>query len=799
MNLRSKIILFALSAFLPLSVWAGNDARPDLFSTVPAGDITYTQLKQLADAGLLSPKDLSPSLTRFDVAELILKAESREIVVAQADEIPPPPGDNSTSSSTAPASPSKPSSAAPAGSNDMELPSPGDVIGPNSAAEANAPATVDTGAQEEAARLEAIKSLHSLEDAYQFELKLVKDKVEALRGKVDDADAQQYDLRKRIKGISQFPTIAVYGYGRAWGIVNQVSGPVSGLNYGARSSFGFLDLNPTGTISKEVKWNTIIRLGSDMESNTPGEFILRRVTMDFNPPWFSAKLGDFDESYTPLMMWNRDSLDLAYKPEMMARQDDYEKYESFLNNEPNWPLRGLKVGTDIMWPDSTVLNELKSSFFAHMIRNGFYDSGANGGWYVGPNDFTDWIFGGTVKAQSPKWYIGGVSTQATIDTYGLIYDEPLDTEQPGSPYVAFNPSTWAHQYILGSVKPDLKVGLGGDFYIGGTMEYANSSYQDDKQAPNRVFTDFALLGGPYIQFGNSRITLNYLNVGPYYYSPLAQTRQDVSNPFNNTGAGYLLAPNLFEPFVQNQYFLPNLPRAGGIYGFYNRTLDNTFPYGLATPNRQGFGGEMDIKALEKDSLKVKGAAYFVQEISGNLVVNGSGTGFIPVDSPTGTTIVPIRNFVYVNLGPSINLGPYLTGFNRDLEVGMNVRYENTNSALGSLTSLWLIGGARMEVLSFWQFSAAYSSRTANGVEAGYGGTLWARYPYLYDNSDLGAYTPINVNGQDENLRLSSAFTINRNSTLYLDYSLDLTNMTPTNPLASNATKNFGEVTYEIKF
>lgn len=796
MNLRSKILLAAFLVFLPLSARAGDDVRPDLFSTVPVGDITYTQLRQLVEAGFLSPGDLAPTLTRYDVAELILKAESQEIVVAQADAIPPPPSDNSSSSNATSTSPANSSSTTkPAGSNDMELPSPGDVIGPNSAAEATAPATVDTGAQEEAARLEAIKSLNSLEEAYEFELKLVKDKVDALSGKVDDVDAEQYDLRKRIKGISQFPTVAVYGYGRAFGLADQFyENGVTGL-FGDRASFGFLDLNPTGTVSKEVKWNAIIRLGSNLESDTPGEFVLRRVTMDFNPPWFSAKIGDFDESYTPLMMWNRDSLDLAYKPEMLARQDDYAKYESFLNDEPNWPLRGLRIGTDVMWPDSTVLDELKSSFFAHMIRNGFND---NGGWYLGPNEFTDWIFGGTVKAASPKWYLGGISAQATIDTYGLIYDEPIDTEAPGSPYGPFDPSTWAHQYILGSVKPDLKVGLGDDFYVGGTMEYANSSYQDNKQASSSVFTDFALLGGPYVQFGNSRITLNYLNVGPYYYSPLAQTRQDSVNPLDPT---YNFWPDFFMPTVRNQYFLSDLPRAGGIYGFYDRTVDNTFPYGLATPNRRGFGGEVDIKTLEKDSLKVKGSAYFVQEISGNLVVNTAGTGFVPVDSPTGTTIVPVRNFTYVNVGPSFNIGPYLTGFNRDLEIGTNIRYESTTSELGTLNSFWIIGGVRADVLPVWEVSVAYSSRTANGVEAGYNGTLWARYPYLYDNSDLGAYTPISVDGKDTSLQISNGFKINRNSTLYIDYSFSTTNMVQLTslPLPADLTMNFGEVTYEIKF
>src|SRR5581483_8824043 len=122
--------------------------------------------------------------------------------------------------------------------------------------------------------------------------------------------------------------------------------------------------------------------------------------------------------------------------------DDYDKYESFLNNEPYWPLRGLKAGSDVIWPDSKVLRALSGSVFAHMIRNGFND---NGGWYIGNNIFTDWVFGANVGLKSQKWYLAGMSIQSSIDTYGLIYDEPIDTEAPGSNYNPYNSSTWAHQ------------------------------------------------------------------------------------------------------------------------------------------------------------------------------------------------------------------------------------------------------------------------------------------------------------------------------------------------------------------
>ncbi len=789
-----------------MTLWADSSDR--LFQVVPPGDPTYAELKQLAQAGWVSEKDLAPTLTRFDVALLIEKAQqnSGEWVVAD-DEIPPPPDTNATSASPAPAqppasaSPAAPPPAAPAApsSNDMELAPPPDVIGPNSAAEANTAPSAPTTAQEEAQRAEAIKSLHSLEEAYQYELKLVKDKVQALKDKTQDLENQQYDLRKRIKGISQYPTIAVYGLGRAFGLAQEYLGdlPPYLTMPGTRLTSGYLDLNPTGTVSKEVSWNTLIRIGSDFEPDNPVSIVLRRVTMDFNPPWFSAQVGDFDESYTPLLMWNRDSLDLAYKPEMWARQDDIEKYESFLNDEPNWPLRGLRIGSDVMWPDSDVLEELKGSVFAHMIRNGFDD---NGGWYIGPNEFTDWIFGGTAEVKSPKWWMGGTSVQASVDGYGLIYDEPIGTEQPGSPYGPFDPSTWAHQYLLESVKPDVKVGLGDDVYVGGTMEYANSQYQDNKQNPDSIFNDFALLGGPYLQFGNSRITLNYLNVGPYFYSPLAQTRQDaVTNLSSIASVPYLNdSPELFAPILRNQYFLPDLPSAGDIYSFYDRTLDNTFPYGLATPNREGFGGELDVKTLDKDALKIKGSAYFVQEMGGNLVVNSAGTGFVPVDGVAGTDLLPIRQFTYVNLGPSFNLGPSL-GWDRDLEVGTNIRYEQTHSDLGTLTSTWLIGALRIQVLPVWGMTMAYSWQHADGTEAGYDGTLWARYPYLYDNSDLGDYSPVSVNGTNQSLRLSHVFKVNRNSTIYLDYDYTWGNLLTLTPNQGSLTNQFAEVTYEVKF
>jgi hypothetical protein len=758
-------ILFFALLFLGVPSWAGAVAENTLFTVVSENDPVYGQLHQLAETGLLSPQDAKAPLTRFDVARDILKAQDQYDEIVLADAAPVLAAGNRVVPSPPP--PPKP-----------QLSQAGTI-------------------------------LHNLEETYQYELGKLKDSVKALGRSMDDLENQEYGLRKRVKGIEQFPTIAVHGLGRAFGLSQQYSGDDPNSLYpnpGYRLTYGFLDLEPEAIVTKEIKFNGTVRVETNFSpspfnteiSTSNFSMDLRRICMEFNPPWLSAVLGDFEQSYTPLTLWNRDNLDLMYEPEMWARQDETSKYESFFDHEPDWPLRGLRLGTRILWPDSDVVDELKLSTFVHMIRNGFDGAGISNSWYFGFNQFADWLVGGTASLKSKKWYSGDISWQASLDTYGLILDEPLNTDLPRSVYNPNDPTTWGHQYLIGSMKPDLKVGLGNDFYAGATGEYAYSSYQDDKMDSQRVIGDWALNGGPYVQFGASRISFNYLSVGPYYYSPAAQTRQDAV-----TSVSSVMGPNssaeLWPPPLRGQDFLSDVPRAGQIYSFYDRTQDNTFPYGLATPNRQGFGMEMDIQALERNALKVKGAAYLVQEIQADIVASGSQ--YMPVDAYNG--VVPVRKFAYANLGPSFNFGPSI-GLDRDLEVGTNIRMEQTTSSMGTLTSTWILGGVRADILPVWELSAAFSQQNANGTDTGYvdgsgNPTLWARYVYLFDATDLGQYKPFTVDGSIESVRISNAFKVNRNSSIYLDYDWTTGNMMPNNPALGTVNNQYVEVTYEVKF
>ncbi|HVZ79313.1 MAG TPA: hypothetical protein VHE12_00780 [bacterium] len=774
--------------------------RAGLFSLVPQGDPAYTRLKALESDGLLAPGDSKGPLTRFEMAERIFKAETKfkEVVVAQADmDLPPPPPD-----AGAPLPP---------GDNAANTANTGNASDSLSPAE-SLPLWKDPKKVEEAE-----KNLQNLQEAYDFELKLVRDQKDDLDAKLSKAEADQFDLWRSVRGITEYPSVSIHGVGRAMGIGQQYFGTYTNSffdNTGNRQAFGYLDLEPTGSVSKELRWKGIIRLGSSFlpKTSSPSLFNalgasespeigssstfyndflqLRWVEAKFNPEYMSVSLGDFYEAYSPFTLWGRDSEDLFYKPEPMARWESIAKYETFMDRQPELPFRGLRIGTALGWPDSKVLESASASGFVHMIRQGFNDGG--GGWYMGSNIFTDLILAGKGTIKSKKWYAGGMSWQVSADAYGIILDEPLDSTQPGSPYGQFNTATWAHQYMIGSVAPTLRVGVGDDVYLGAQYEGAFASFQDDKRNTDSTISDYAMSFGPFFQFGDSKVSLTYLNVGPNYYSPLAQTR-DVA-----PGNTLLVGPESLNFQPMSQFFLSSVPRAGAIFGYYDRTLDNVFPYGLATPNREGFGGEIDIKTLEKKSLRIRAAAYFLDEISGNFVVNSGGTGYTGLDTTAGGE-VPKRNFVYFNLGPSIDIGPG-AGLSTPFVIGTNVRFEETSSVAGTLDSLWVLGGVEAGLFPGWQVGGSFGTRSFSGSEMGIGGVPTARATYLFDNTDLGQYSVFTVNGYDNQLILSTTLETGRNTKVHFDYSFDWTNELPYDgPISGTLNNEFMELTYETEF
>jgi hypothetical protein len=429
-----------------------------------------------------------------------------------------------------------------------------------------------------------------------------------------------------------------------------------------------------------------------------------------------------------------------------------------------------------------------------MIRNGINDN-VTGGWFLGGNAPSDWLFAGEAGLKFKGRKFAGRELKTGVDLYGLILDEPFGTSAPGGVYDALDTATWNRQYKVGSLKPSLRMDLGGTKSLTGTLEYAYALYRDDMRDSAREVGDFAALVGTTLQSGDSKVTFQYLSVGQHYYSPLAQTRQDAVT--DTSSLGVICPSDSFGGAWRGQSFLDSIPRPGTLFTMFDRTADNVFPYGLATPNRQGVGGLIDLRPSGGKTWRLKGSAYFLKEIEGDLTFNADRSGYVPVEDPTGD-VVPVRKFTYVNIGPSVNLGPSL-GFAREFLLGMNARFEKTSSLLGDLNCAWWVMEAKSEVMPGWGLSVAGSIRSARGDEAGLDGSLWARYPYLFDNQDLGRYQRVHVDGRVKSLTVSNSFRLSRQGTLNLDGGWTDGDMAPSSGILGAWKRQFVEATYEIRF
>jgi hypothetical protein len=794
MKSASRLVLL-LAALLAPALLSASD---HLFTAVPAGDPTYVQLKRLEDLGLL-PKGASASrLTRYEVAQLIFKAKDSYarryrtgVRLAQA-ELPPdlgsdlmmPPPDLGADFSLPPAldappvSPVAPVPAGPAAQAGGDVPPPPDSgdITTQPAADEESPAAGPQAA--------ASSAIGTLEEAYQQELTALQGDVKAASERVKKLENDQFKLWRRMKSLKNSTAIYLHGLGRAFTNTDAekttlttpvtIAGPVtvvedveSVATSHAHYQSSYLDLNPQGVVSKEIRWSAIFRVQSTVVPQASQDvFSIRRATLEFNPSWMSSTFGDFEESYTPLTLWNRRLKDLRYYPEITDRVDRYTLYNGNMDRDGHLPFRGARLSTAVMWPKSNALDSLSVSTLVHMINSGMVT-----GVYA-PHRYTGWIFGGKAAFKARRYF--------GVEVHGLMLDEPLDTDDPGSAYGQYDATTWAQRYQVGSVRPTLDYEVTRDVTVGGRYEMAYSIYNDDKRDEAKTVEDYARLGGPFVTYRKATLQFNFVDVGAAYYSPLAQYRAEDFGIMN---------------------FMTSLPRASGIFAKYVRNNDNVFPYGLSTPNRKGAGLEADVKAMDRDVLKMQASYYQLREHRGNLVMDEFFTDYVAVDGLPNSPAA-VRDFTYINVGPCMDLGPALH-LSHVAEVGVNYRSETTESWIGTLKTDQILAGLKVGLKKWWQVSAQFSTQKSEGREAylngSTGGNL-ARYSYLFDNTDMGAYEIDHRESTVNLVQVSTRLDINRNSTLHIDgYSRSEETVYPDSGSSEKDENGGGRLVYEIRF
>jgi hypothetical protein len=189
---------------------------------------------------------------------------------------------------------------------------------------------------------------------------------------------------------------------------------------------------------------------------------------------------------------------------------------------------------------------------------------------------------------------------------------------------------------------------------------------------------------------------------------------------------YLLPP---EYAIGNVVF-PNHPdHVKDIYNYlmsYDPAVNNSLPYGLATPNRQGFGWEADFDFLHGG---IRPSVY------GSLLAQIEGDQYEAVNSiPGSVSQDPLAPDVYTELGGGVRLD-LVPMFNLPVGLVGGYRIEDTNNGQWVAFSSTLVdGGLELAPFPKTSFSFGYRHLDANG-------TLFRQFV----DTDLPVHEPPGVN------------------------------------------------------
>ncbi|MEY4329877.1 MAG: hypothetical protein RL609_625 [Bacteroidota bacterium] len=279
-------------------------------------------------------------------------------------------------------------------------------------------------------------------------------------------------------------------------------------------------------------------------------------------------LGDINYKMTPFTLWNNDQEWSATAPQIFADQMNVLKYDHFYNNDHSWRQQG--VSADGAFVFSKGIQELKWGVFSSRVRT---------------TDF------GSV----PDRIFSGVSIDAKVKAdLGISYHYAnlWDIEGTANTTTSFrNPV-----HTLGGYwnKKWGAIGQVVQVEMGMSKRMVNNDV-------NYLHKQGNFIHGTYqLNWPESRWTwqMTWNRVEAEFRSPGAQTRRLNPNAslsaFQRTGNDQSLRTvNLLDLMRESNLYNLQLQTELGAYLPY---YDNITPYGVATPNRQGF----EVKVGGKD-------------------------------------------------------------------------------------------------------------------------------------------------------------------------------------------------------
>ena len=419
-------------------------------------------------------------------------------------------------------------------------------------------------------------------------------------------------------------------------------------------------------------------LGMIRINNKYGGFYGAGVAFDVRQLWVKGiiadvvryQLGDINLKQTPFTLYNHNEDQMISQPGVFQLQRDIVNYETFYKSN-TWRQQGLSLDWGLQF--NKFVKEL--NFNAYLTRMNATNFG----------NVQDRLFGGsTVDLMQSSHLNVAYNIAALFDVKGTALDTNVFSN-------IVNTVTFKYTGKLGKLRTKFQ----GEF---GNSRY---HYTIDTTAP--TLSDF-FINPTFTVSPESKqweAELGYLNVGPDFRSPGAQSKR----------IDYNAQPNFFNRYKQTQMDRPL--NYGDIFGnsqlyrtginpklmAYNPLINNVLPYGLATFNRQGIYLKGKY-STPNEVLLAEMSHHQLKEIRGQ-----------------GTTA--LRSFGMTRLQLGMNLGKYFH-WNRMAKISGSACYQSTQRTgqfafeSVNLTSFQTGLGMELEILPSMDFMLGYTALNGKG-------------------------------------------------------------------------------------
>ncbi len=439
-----------------------------------------------------------------------------------------------------------------------------------------------------------------------------------------------------------------------------------------------------------------------------------------------VEVGDLFMHLTPLTLWNYTTVHTFLEPRPFRWERTDREEIMMLDQGDDWHLRGFKLDAHVGNDDSKVLNKL------------FVNAAGGPVKLATTGDFANYW----ASAQTGADLFGH---KAQLQVTGLRLWDDLNSAQV--PYVDNFPKTWAQLYEIGSANPKLNLPLSKDVTLSGDWEGTFSRYRDDRMNGNRDYQDWASRATGSLDLAEFTLSGKALNVGPNFYSPGAQTLR-----YTPAGALGLSLPLGYETGSElrdlslagyrNRFLFADVGRPS--FAPYDRLDEAIFPYGDATPNRQGFVAGASAAVGTKGWIKPQFSYTKANEIKPNwvLVPQTPPTPDVIVAADSGTASASTRSFKSLDGALELDLAAVLQK-RTTLALGGEFKSQESDLDSSSLKVNTVVGYLDIvppvKWLKWADMTLAFRQVKSQGSEYGLNGTTLADYAFYPVATDLGNY------------------------------------------------------------